>query len=241
METNKQAKKNENLLISIVFNIVIPVLILSKFTTEDRLGPIWGVVVALLFPISFFFYDYFKQKKTNFISIIGFVSILLTGVIGIFEFPSEWLAYKEAAVPLLIGIAVLISLKTPFPLVKKLLYQEEILDVEEINGILKEKNKEPELENVLKNTTYMLAASFLLSAILNFVLAKILIKSPTGTEAFAQELADMTMYSYVVIALPSTCVMMIALWYLFKQLKKLTGLETEKLFAKHLQEQMKEQ
>ena len=142
METNNQAKKNENLLISIVFNIVIPVLILSKFTTEDRLGPIWGVVVALLFPISFFFYDYFKQKKTNFISIIGFVSILLTGVIGIFEFPSEWLAYKEAAVPLLIGIAVLISLKTPFPLVKKLLYQEEILDVEEINGILKEKNKE---------------------------------------------------------------------------------------------------
>ena len=148
----------------------------------------------------------------------------------------------KTLIPMIFVLGVfLISLKTPFPLVKKLLYQEEILDVEEINRILKEKNKEVELEKVLKNTTYMLAASFLLSAILNFVLAKILIKSPTGTEAFAQELADMTMYSYVVIALPSTCVMMIALWYLFKQLKKLTGLETEKLFAKHLQEQMNEQ
>lgn len=240
MENDKTIKKKENPITSIIFNIVIPVVILSKLTTADRLGPIWGLVVALLFPISYFLYDYFKQKKANFISIIGFVSILLTGIIGIFEFPSEWLAYKEASVPLLIGIAILISLKTPFPLVKKLLYQEEILDTHRIDGILEEKNKTSEFEKTLKVTTYLLVASFMLSAVLNFVLAKILIKSPTGTEAFAQELADMTMYSYIVIALPSTCVMMIALWYLFKQLKKLTGLELEELFAPHLQDQMKE-
>lgn len=240
METKKTTQKKENPITSIVFNIVIPVVILSKFTTEDKLGPIWGLVLALTFPIGYFLFDYFSRKKTNFISIVGFVSILLTGVIGIFEFPSEWLAYKEASVPLLIGIAILISLKTPFPLVKKLLYQDEILDIERIENILQTNNKTAELEKTLTNTTYMLAASFLLSAILNYVLAKILIKSPTGTEAFAQELADMTMYSYIVIALPSTCVMMIALWYLFKQLKKLTNLEMEELFAKHLQEQMKD-
>jgi hypothetical protein len=122
METKKTTQKKENPITSIVFNIVIPVVILSKFTTEDKLGPIWGLVLALMFPIGYFLFDYFSRKKTNFISIVGFVSILLTGVIGIFEFPSEWLAYKEASVPLLIGIAILISLKTPFPLVKKLLY-----------------------------------------------------------------------------------------------------------------------
>lgn len=240
METEKTDQKKENPIVSILFNIVIPVLILSKLTTDDKLGPIWGLVVALLFPILYFLYDYFKRKKTNFVSIVGFVSILLTGIIGVFEFPSEWLAYKEASVPLLIGIAVLVSLKTPFPLVKKLLYHDEILDVERIDSILVEKNETEAFEKTLRNTTYMLSASFLLSSVLNFVLAKILIKSPTGTESFALELADMTMYSYIVIALPSTCVMMVALWYLFKQLKKLTGLELDQLFAKHLQEQMKE-
>ena len=86
METKKTTQKKENPITSIVFNIVIPVVILSKFTTEDKLGPIWGLVLALMFPIGYFLFDYFSRKKTNFISIVGFVSILLTGVIGIFEF-----------------------------------------------------------------------------------------------------------------------------------------------------------
>ena len=241
MNNEKKApEKKENALISIIFNIIIPVVILSKFTTSDSLGPVYGLIAALAFPTIYFFYDFLKRRKTNFISIIGFVSILLTGIIGVFEFPSEWIAFKEAAVPLIIGLAVLISLKTPFPLVRKLLYNKDFLDTEHIDSILRERNSEAQFDKILVNSTYMLAASFLLSSILNFTLAKILIHSQSGTEAFTQELARMTALSYPVIALPSSIVMMLALWYLFRSIRKLTDLSFEELFATHIQEKMRE-
>lgn len=80
----------------------------------------------------------------------------------------------------------------------------------------------------------MLAASFLVSAILNFVLAKILIQSPSGTAEFNAELGKMTALSFPVIALPSTAIMLVALWYIFGKLKKLTNLEFDDLLAEKI-------
>lgn len=233
--TNK-TQAEPSLLNNLIFNIVAPVLILSKLTTPERLGPIYGLALALAFPVGYFIYDLVKQQKTNFISIIGFVSILLTGVIGIFEFPSEWIAIKEASVPLIICIIVLVSLKTPFPLVKKLIYNDTFLNINLIETQLEENQNKPQLEKLLTNSTYLLAASFLLSAILNFVLAKILIKSPSGTESFTQELARMTALSYPVIALPSSIMIVVALWYLIKGITKLTMLKTEDILSEKFKE-----
>lgn len=237
-KTEKKEKK-ENLLLNIIFNIVLPVIILSKLTAEDKLGPIYGLVVALAFPTLYFLYDLASQKKFNFLSIVGFVGIFLTGIIGVFKFPSEWIAVKEAAVPMLIGIAVLVSLKTPYPLVKKLIYNDTLLDTERIENKLNENGNYDKFEKTLVYSTYMLAGSFLLSSVLNFALAKYLIHSPTGTEEFSQELAKMTGLSYPVIALPSTLVMLIALFYLIKKTSKLTGFEFEELLAENLREENK--
>ncbi len=239
VEANKR-KQKENPFVSIVFNIVIPVIVLSKLTTADRLGPIYGLIVALAFPTIYFIWDFLKNRKANVISIIGFVGILLTGIIGVFKFPSEWIAYKEASVPFLIGLAILISLKTPYPLVRKLLYNENLMDVQKVDAILEEKNKREEFDRVLVNATYLLALSFLVSTITNFVLAKVVIHSPSGTEAFTQELARMTALSFPVNALPATAVMMVALWYLIRNLKKTTGLTMEEMLAPELREKMDE-
>ena len=54
----------------------------------------------------------------------------------------------------------------------------------------------------------------------------ILVSEP-GTEAFNAELGKMSALSFPVIAVPATIVMMIALFYLFKQIKKLTQLNFE--------------
>lgn len=239
VEASKK-KEKENPFVSIVFNIVIPVIVLSKLTSADRLGPVYGLIVALAFPTVYFIYDFLKRHNTNFISIVGFVSILLTGIIGVFEFPSEWIAYKEASVPFLIGLAILISLKTPYPLVRKLLYNDNLMDVQLVDRILDEKNKREEFDRVLVNSTYLLALSFLVSTITNFVLAKVVIHSPSGTEAFTQELAKMTALSLPVNALPATVVMMFALWYLISNLKKTTGLTMEEMLAPELREKMDE-
>ena len=80
---------------------------------------------------------------------------------------------------------------------------------------------------MLKNATYILASSFLLSAVLNYALAKYIVTSPAGTPAFNDELGTMNLLSYPVITLPCVVVMGFAMFYLFREIKKLTGLSIE--------------
>ncbi len=210
---------------NLLLNILIPVMILMKLSSPERLGPALGLVVALAFPIGYGIYDFIKQKKLNVFSVIGLISILLTGVIGLFQLDPSWVAVKEAAVPLVLGMAVVISLWTPFPLVKKLIYNDQLINVERIDQILEERDSKPVFEKKLVLATYLVAASFLVSAVLNYVLAKVLVKSPAGTEAFNEELGQMTFWSFPVIAVPSTLIMFLALWMLIKSIQKLTSLE----------------
>jgi hypothetical protein len=66
-----------------------------------------------------------------------------------------------------------------------------------------------------------------MSSTLNYILAKWIMVSPPGTEAYNQELGRMTALSYPIIALPSAIVLMFALYYLMSGITKLTHLEIE--------------
>lgn len=228
--STQQKQKKENPLWNLAFNIVIPILILNKLSKPEELGAVYALMLALAFPLGYGLFDWFKKKKTNFISILGFAGIFLTGIIGVFELPTELIAYKEASIPLIIGIAILVTIKTPFPLVKKLLYNPEVMDVEKIEGILAEKNAQSAFDKILVKSSYFLSGSFFLSAALNFILAEIIMKSPSGTPAFNDEYSRMLGLSWPVIALPSMVVMGFIMWYLFRSLTKLTGLKFEEMF-----------
>ena len=180
----KPAPKPENLFLNLIFNIAMPSLVLSKMSTPERLGPVWGLVVALSFPLVYGVWDYAKRKHTNFISIIGLVSVLLTGGLGLMHIGGFWFAVKEAAVPAIIGLAVLISLKTKTPLVRAMLYNEQVIDVARVDAALAERNNRPAFDRLLVQASLLLVASFLVSAALNFGLARYLLKSPTGTPEF---------------------------------------------------------
>lgn len=233
-------KKNSPILFNLLFNIVIPAVVLSKFSGDAYLGPLYALVVALSFPVTFGLYELIIEKRKNFISLLGFVSTLLTGVIGIMEFPQEWIAIKEAAIPFIIGLVVLISTWTPFPLVKKMVYNKEMLNVEKIDNILQGINKTSAFERILAKSSVLLASSFFLSSFLNYVLAKVLIQSKPGTTAFTEELGKMTWLSYPVIVLPSLVIIMGIFWYLFSSIKKLTNLTSSEIFAAGLQDVKKE-
>ncbi|WP_350636986.1 VC0807 family protein, partial [Pseudoalteromonas sp. GW168-MNA-CIBAN-0100] len=66
-------------------------------------------------------YDFIKARSLNFISLLGFLSTLLTGGIALFELNVEWLAIKEAAIPGIIGLTVLMSGFFGKPLLAKVL------------------------------------------------------------------------------------------------------------------------
>ena len=103
-------ERPENPWISLLINIAIPAVILMKASGEDRLGPVYGLLVALAFPLAYGLTDLYRRRKVNFISALGVVSILLTGGIGLLQLDPRWIAVKEAAVPLVIGLAVVLSL-----------------------------------------------------------------------------------------------------------------------------------
>jgi len=230
--------KQENPLISILINVVIPVVILTFLSKEKYLGPVWALVVGLLFPIGYGLRTLIKDRKADFMSIIGVVSVTLTGVFGILKLPPEYIAIKEAAIPLLLGLAIVISLKTPFPLIKKIMMTESLFDVARLKRALKEKGNEAVFEKRLVGLTWGFASSMFLSSGLNYALAKVVLKSEPGSEAFTAELGKMTGLSHIVVLIPCMVVMIWVMNKLFNTLSELTGLKLDDLLADHHKEKI---
>ena len=229
MDAARPQPKQDNLLVSLLCNLLLPSFILMKGGKFFALSPTAALVVALLFPIVYFIYDLARRRTANFVSIVGFVAILSKGVIGVMQLDKDLVAWNEACLPLIIGVAVLATLKAKRPLIHTLLYNEQIFDVEKIKGHLAERGTEAEFGGLLRRCTFWIAASFLLSAILNFVLARVIIQSETGTEAFTAELGRMNLLSWPVIVIPSMLLTLYALMLLTKGLERLTGLKWEEL------------
>jgi len=202
-----------------------------KLSGDRDLGASGGLIAALAFPIGWGLFELIKYKKFNFIALLGLVSVLLTGGIGLFELDNKWLAIKEAAIPAVIGVAVLVSTFTPYPLVKSLLFNPAVMDVEKIKKRLAVHHSTVIFEKRLMKATYMVASSFVFSATMNYILAKWLVTSPAGTPEFNEQLGQMTLYSYPMIALPSMLMLLGVFYYLWRSINSLTGLKLEEVMA----------
>ena len=227
--SNTTAKK-PNPLFEILFNVFIPSFILMKFSGDEHLGTAMALVVALLFPIIYGGMDLVRNKKFSFISALGFISVLLTGGIGLLELDTRWLALKEALIPGLIGLAVLGSTFTRYPLMQKLVLNDTVLNLALINQRLKENGKTDAFERCLMSSNYLFASTFAFSSAMNYFLATWIVTSPSGTAAFNEELGKMTLYSYPMIAIPSMLMMFGIFYYIWRQVRAMTSLETEQIF-----------
>lgn len=222
----KPAKKG-GFLFNLAFNIIIPVVVLTRLSGPDSLGPMWSIVVALSFPILYGLWDLKESGKVNPFSVLGIVSVLLTGGISLLELDPQYLAIKEAAIPGIIGIAVLVSQRTRFPLVRTLILNAQLIRVDALQAALAAQGNTAVFERRMRQASWIVAASFFLSSALNYILARLIVVSPPGTTAFSEELGRMTALSYPVIAVPSMIVLMIAIWFVFSQIKRLTGQSLE--------------
>jgi hypothetical protein len=226
--------KKENQFINLLFNIIIPLIILTRLSKDEYLGPIWGLVIALLFPVIFGLYGLIIHKQRHITSIIGFIGILLTGIIGLMKFPQHWIAIKEAAIPLIIGIIVLISTKTSWQLLSKFLFNREIFDIDRIQQTLDSNGLQIQLINKLNKANIILSLSFFISAGLNYFLAKMIVKSMPGTTQFNEEIGRMTMLSFPVIVLPSVLILIFIFRYIMSSVKHLTNLSSNEILSEKL-------
>ncbi len=213
--------------LDLLMSLVLPSVILMKFSGDDALGATTALIVALSFPLGWGIYEGVKYKKLNFIALLGLVSVLLTGSIGLLKLDTEWLAIKEAAIPGFIGVAVIISTFTPYPLIKTLIYNSKVMNVAIISQKLDEFGHTKAFETRLLNMTYGLGGTFFFSATMNYVLAKWMVTSPAGSVAFNQQLGEMTLLSYPVIVIPSMLMMFVLFYLLWRTIHGMTGLALE--------------
>lgn len=225
-----RAPARENIWLALICNAAYPAIVLSLLSDEDRLGPTWSLITALVVPLGYGIRDYWINRRWNIFSLLGVVSTVLTGGFGLLKLSGFAFAVKEAAVPLVLGLAVPLSLKMKQPLVRLLLFNDQILDTKRIEAALDERRQRPAFDGLLRQASWIVASSFFLSAILNFILAIVILKSAPGTPDFNRELGRLTALSYPVIMLPCMVILMFSIWKLLTGVEKLTGLDAEEMF-----------
>ncbi len=218
-----QSKPNP--LLEIGITVLVPAFILMKLSSPDRLGTLGALLLALAFPLAWGVWDGVRRRKLNWFSVLGVVSTLLTGGIGLLKLDAQWLAVKEAAVPAMIGLAVLGSNFTKSPLIRVLVFNADLFDVPKVNAALAARGNAVPFELRLRTGTFLLAGTFFFSAVANYVLARLVVSAPAGTEAFNEQLGRLTLLSYPVIAIPSMLMMMALMFWLARGAKQLTGLD----------------
>ena len=240
-----QPSKPEHPFISLVFNIVIPVLILNKghsvFGIEFSATTV--LLVALALPVSYGAWDWYQNKRKNLVAAFGIINVLFTGGLALLKVKGIWFAVKEAGFPFLIGVFVLISAYIKKPFFERLVTHSPLLNWQLIESKITQAQNTLMLKNKLKmlfiKATILFSYSFFISAVLNFILAiYIFTDSPPDVSSaesniiLNKKIADMTWLGFVVIGLPLTVFTMGIFWWFLKKLSYITGLSIEQLLPK---------
>lgn len=237
------AAEQENPLVNIMVNILVPVVALSMLSkTGDRpwhIGPVHGMVVAVSFPALYGLWFLARNRKFNFFSVLGVAGILLTGGITILvwnrdgsvkENAALLFAVKEAAIPIILGAAILYSHRTRKPLVEVFMLNPDILDIPRIERAVEERDARPAYDALRWKGTWMLAGSLLLSAVLNFVLAIYFLSGKADRESYNAAVGKLTWVGFLVIGIPLMVIMMTGLFHLIKRISQITGLDRDEVF-----------
>lgn len=183
--------------VNILVNIVIPVVVLLTMSSPDRLGPIPALLVAIGIPAVWGSIGLVRTRKPDASAILGIVSVLATGVIGVFELNTRLFAVKEAAIPLGFAAALLASNTTKFPI--STLLADMVQRRDRVRSAVDDLGRKRQYHQHLVRVGSIWAGIMGLSGVLKFALATWLVRAQAGTEAFNHQLAQ-----YELWQLPTT-------------------------------------
>ncbi|MBO5782285.1 MAG: hypothetical protein J6R08_07495 [Opitutales bacterium] len=243
-----EGKNKESIWLNLGVNVILPTIILMKaqkwlvssgIIAQENAKPIYFFAIAIALPLFYGIYDLAKRGKWNIFSIFGILNVLLTGTIGLFELSRGWIIAKEAGIPAILGLAVLISAYTKKPLVKILIYNDTLLDTKKVAEALEERNNTAKFFDALKGATILISASFFASGIIQFFLAAMIYTENASAEEFNSQVGQMTWISYLVVLLPCMAITAAALFKILNAIKNLTGFSFEEVLSQELRENKK--
>lgn len=230
-------KKKNSTLNELIYNILLPTIILNygtKWFGQQYAVPV--LIGALSLPLGYSILDFKQKKKVNIFGVLGFISILFSGGLALMHAEGSVMVLKETLFPLILGLIVLIAAYSKRPLLNEVILNPQIFEQEKLEAKIHELGKHKEFMEHLKKSNIFFAFSFLVSAILNYVLA-VAIFTPIDASILGdargaiinQQLGKMNALSWAVIVIPSMAFLVFVLWYLFSGIKKITGLEMKEL------------
>lgn len=211
-----------------LINILIPITILLFLSGDDRLGPIPALVLAVGIPVAFGIYTLRRSRKVNAATIVGIVSVTLTGLIGVFTLDTRFFAIKEGAVPILFATLIVISNQTRFPIVKLLADQVVVRD--RVDAALQHLGRESQYRHHLSRTGFLWAGIMALSGIVKFFLATWIVTNPAGTPAFNHDLARLQATQVPTSMALTMILMLLLMTYLVRGISRITGLSARETF-----------
>ncbi|KAB2641722.1 MAG: hypothetical protein DVB25_00945 [Verrucomicrobia bacterium] len=244
-------RKDEHPLANILINVLVPVMILSLFSKDPELqeklgkavrfwylGPLKAIVIALVLPIGYGLWYFVKNRKPNFFSGLGLLSVLLTGGLTLYLWNKDGsvkdqagllFGVKEALIPLVLGVGILFSQRTATPLIRVFLYNDSIFDIPRIEARVAELEVHSGYAQLLTAATRLFAASFFLSAMMNVVLARWFFRgfephAVDALEVYNSIIAKITGWGFAVIGLPILVFLFFTLMRLLAGLRRITGL-----------------
>lgn len=230
MSAPNHTKTPPNPLLEIILTIALPSLALDQLSKPTSVGPFWALIVSLLFPIGFGLWCFYKKMGWNLFSILGFITILLSGGLGLLKLDAFWFAVKESAIPVIIALAFPISHRWGKPIINALLLQPQLINLPTLNQALASGNRRQLFNRALFRASLGMGLGLLGSAIANFFLALHLLhdKEP-GSEAFVKNIGTLTWMGFIVIGIPLLVVMIIVFISLLRSVERITGLERSDL------------
>jgi hypothetical protein len=236
-------KQQDHPLSNIMWNVLIPIVALGFLGKNGdkfwHVGPLPGMIIAVSLPLVYGIHHLFKTRKTNFFSILGVVSILLTGGIAIMAYKDngavdaqapQWFALKEAAIPFVFGVTILASHWTKIPLIRVFLYNPEFFDIPSIERCIKQKSAERPYNQLIFSGTLLLAGSFFVSMVMNYFLAMYFLRGNTHSqEDFNAGVAKLTGWGFAVIGIPMLIILGVIMWRFVSGLKKITGMQNDEI------------
>ena len=213
--------------VHVLVNIAIPVVVLLKLSAPNRLGAVPALLVAIGIPAIWGAVGLLRTRKLETSAILGIVSVLATGVIGVFELNTRLFAIKEAAIPIGFAVLLVVSNSTTFPVVT--LLADMVQRRERVHTEVERLGMEHRYRKHLEASGLIWAAIMGLSGVLKFALARWLVQSPAGSEAFNHELARYELWQLPTTFTLSGVLILSLIWYIASGTAAITNMTPEEV------------
>lgn len=244
--------KGTQSLLNVLLSVLAPVMVLDHCSVSGpefwQLGTAPAMCVALALPLGFGVWTFWQSRRVEPLTLFGLLGTVLTGVVTIYANTGGgeairpdtpwWYAAKEAAIPLLLCGAVIVTARRQDSLLRLLLYSDSLFDIPTIEKAVAERDRQTAYDALLWRSSLFLGLSLVISAVGNFILSLCfllpVLDAPAAQQALEYNYAvsRMTWWGYLVIGVPLLITLVAVIRHLISRLETLTGLDRDRLLMR---------